>query len=247
MCRGITTRASQRVSYVCTTWVLMVRGTQDDDERGECMVALAQVARSIDISDLASLRDMAAVYAQAVSLVNNTSPLEALCSVFLSAMTSKHQALATDELSKTFSFLQMRLVIILEDQNPAAALRVLLSAAAHASGARAHDSANLLLDSALAVYHRYCAFPPTAMGGLMQVMHGVAQLRGLLRERYDSIVEQVARYASSMPVREDKVHLLPLPPFPRVLTVLSPSWPSSNAVCGKCLPHPQLGACTPLG
>lgn len=140
-------------------------GMQDGEEREECMAALSKVARSLDTSDLPRLRACAAAFARAACRLTRTAPLEALAAALLAA----GRAAARADAATHFSFVHTRLAVLLEDANPAAALRVLLAAAADASAAAEAASLDSLLDAALAVYHRYCAAPPLAIGGLMQV------------------------------------------------------------------------------
>ena len=59
-------------------------------------------------------------------------------------------------------------------------------------------------DLQLRVSDRKSPFVVRECSGL-QVMQTVARLRAVGRDKYDAIVLQLSRYATSLPVREDKV------------------------------------------
>jgi Vacuolar protein sorting-associated protein 35 len=190
---------------------------QDLEEVDECMVALARLARCLDTSDLHNLQRLAAAFLHGTPRLERTAPLEALCHAFLDVLRAGAQSEASmaagtcidaEEFSRGAAFLHSRVAVLLEDIKPEAALRVLLAAAATACAARHTDCACHMLDCAVAVYHRYCALPPHASAGLAALVQGAAELRGLPRERYDALAAQAARFATSLPARDDKVQML---------------------------------------
>jgi hypothetical protein len=213
LCLRISKLVHERHHAVLPHWHILMRMRslpsagvlQDAEEQDECMIALSQLARCLDTSNLPNLQHLATAYVHGMAQISCTAPLEALCAVFLTSLQAHAAQNAGSMFAQGVAFLHTRVVILLEDVSPSAALRVLLAAATTASAADNSDTALHMLTSATAVYHRYCALPVHAKAGLMQLLHCAAQLRGVSREGYGDFVEQCRRYASSLPVREDKV------------------------------------------
>lgn len=197
---------------------------QDAEEREECMLALSRLARSLDTSSLPRLQRLAAAFVRGVSRLQRAAPLEALAHTFLAALRARSAAAAngapstsagtpTDgqasgaDVADAVAFLHSRVVVLFEDVHPPAALRVLLGAAAALCRAGEAEPAGALLDCALAVYHRYCALPPHTVPCFMALLHAGAALRHLPVGRYGEFADTMARFATSLPVRDDRVRL----------------------------------------
>lgn len=169
------------------------------------MVALSSLARCAAQESLPALRETTAAFTHLCALLRHTSPLEAAALHYLHSLASHHKGLPQEAQTAELIFLQTRIIVLLEDRAPAAALHLLLECALHAARQGLPDTACDMLDAAFAVYQQYCALPPTALGGLSTIVHCLSRVRGLPRERFDVFAELVCRYATSMPARQDKV------------------------------------------
>ena len=169
------------------------------------MAALCSLARCTAQDSLPAMRETTAAFTHLCALLRHTSPLEAVALHFLSSLASQHKGLSSEGRAAELLFLQTRIIVLLEDRAPAAALQLLLECALHAARHSLPDTACDLLDAAFSVYQQYCALPPTALGGLSALIHGLSRVRGLSRERFDAFAQLVCRYATSLPPRQDKV------------------------------------------
>jgi hypothetical protein len=183
---------------------------QAEDERAECRAHLATLARCIDTSNLATTASVSLALRDALGRCVSTEALEAVAVVVLNTITAHGASLTPEERSEQLGFLHSQFIIILEDLKPLAALRFLLRGAAAAEGLGDPNLVGQFVECAFAVYDRYCALPPPSLVGFAMMMQCMADLRILEETRHREFVRRLQRYATSMPVREDRVRLSPL-------------------------------------
>lgn len=179
---------------------------QDTGEQEECVAALACLARSMEVTDLLQLQHMTVAFVHGVTCCQRSPPLEALCHVHLKALRGRGiGGDARDVVAQAIGFLNARLLTVIENMHPPAALSFILAATTSLSTAHGSESSEALLERAIAVYYRSCALPPHALKGFMALVRCGQHFHGLPQELHYIFTQKLARFALSLPARDQKV------------------------------------------